>query len=109
MRESTKHDVEDFANAPDRNLYIGIGFNKNDNKFHVLEKNKEQLMLTLGEQIKNKDDEDTMELIPKENKVEIKLKVISAVLDALKGTSKVLSQKDILFCNSSIFNLNILS
>ena len=71
MRESTKHDVEDFANAPDRNLYIGIGFNKNDNKFHVLEKNKEQLMLTLGEQIKNKDDEDTMELIPKENKVEI--------------------------------------
>ena len=43
------------------------------------------------------------------SKVEIKLKVISADLDALKGTSKVLSQKDILFCNSSIFNLNILS
>ena len=66
MLESIKHDIEDSNNVPDKNLYIGIGFNKNDNKFHVLEKNKEQLMLTLGEQIKNKDDEDTMELIPKE-------------------------------------------
>ena len=55
MRETTKHDIEDLANIPDRNLYIGIGFNKNDNKFHILDKNKEQLKLTLGEQIKNKD------------------------------------------------------
>ena len=71
MRETTKHDIEDLANIPDRNLYIGIGFNKNDNKFHILDKNKEQLKLTLGEQIKNKDEEDTMELLPKENNIEI--------------------------------------
>ena len=71
MRESTKHDIEDVTNSPDRNLYIGIGFNKNDNKFHVYEKNKEQLILTLGKQIKNKEEEDTRELIPKEDKIEI--------------------------------------
>ena len=71
MLESTKHDVEDCNNVPDKNLYVGIGFNKNDNKFHILEKNKEQLILTLGEHIKNKDEEDTKELLPKENNIEI--------------------------------------
>ena len=71
MRESTKHDVEDLSNAPDRNLYMGIGFNKNNNRFHVLEKNKELLMQTLGEQIRNKEEEDTVELLPKDNKIEI--------------------------------------
>ena len=71
VRESTKHDVEDLANAPDRNLYMGIGFNKNDNKFHVYNDNKEELMKKLGENIKNKEEEDTVELIQKETYYEL--------------------------------------
>ena len=71
MRESTKHDVEDLANAPDRNLYMGIGFNKNDNKFHVYNDNKEELMKKVGENIKNKEEEDTVELIQKETYYEL--------------------------------------
>ena len=72
MRETTKHDIEDLANAPDRNLYMGIGFNKNDNKFHTYKiKDKDELMVKLGENIKNKDEEDSMELLPKETYYEI--------------------------------------
>jgi len=71
MRETTKHDVEDLSNVPDRNLYIGIGFNKNDNKFHIYNDNKEELKIKLGENIKNKEEEETNELIPKENNIEI--------------------------------------
>ena len=75
MRETTKHDVEDLSNAPDRNLYIGIGFNKNDNKFHIYNDNKEEIMIKLGENIKNKEEgEESSELLSKEkneNKYEI--------------------------------------
>ena len=71
MRETTKHDVEDLSNAPDRNLYIGIGFNKNDNKFHIYNDNKEELKIKLGENIKNKEEEESNELIPKDNNIEI--------------------------------------
>ena len=71
MRESTKHDIEDLNNVPDRNLYIGIGFNKNNNRFHIIEKDKELLMHKLGQQIRNKEEEETVELIPKEDEIEI--------------------------------------
>ena len=72
MRESTNHDIEDLANAPDKTLYMGIGFNKNDNKFHTYNiDNKEELMIKLGENIKNKEEEEAEELIPKETYYEM--------------------------------------
>ena len=71
MRETTKHDIEDLSNVPDRKLYIGIGFNKNDNKFHTYNKDKEEIKIKLGENIKNKEEEDTLELIPKETNFEL--------------------------------------
>ena len=71
MRETTKHDIEDLSNAPDRKLYIGIGFNKNDNKFHTYNNNKNDLILKLGENIKNKEEEDTVELMSKEGNYDI--------------------------------------
>ena len=72
MRESTKHDIEDLANAPDKTLYMGIGFNKNDNKFHTYNiDNKEELMIKLGENIKNKEEEEAEELMPKETYYEM--------------------------------------
>ena len=71
MRETTKHDVEDLSNAPDRNLYIGIGFNKNDNKFHIYNNDKEEMMIKLGENVKNKEEEDKVELLQNEENYEI--------------------------------------
>ena len=47
IQENNKHDVEDLFNVPDRNLYIGIGFNKNDNKFHTYNENKGGQVFTL--------------------------------------------------------------
>ena len=72
MRVTNKHDIEDLSNAPDKNLYMGLGFNKNDNKFHIYNiTNKDELMIKLGENIKNKEEEENIELISKDNFVEI--------------------------------------